>query len=444
MGTAKPFNNLNICKPRPLKLSCGGFFVYNEVNPSVALILLTMPVSHMANALGGPHLKQRIASTIDTHAEAWIELSRFIGENPELGHEEWLASARLKEELQAHGFSIQSPVLDLPTAFIATYESGKPGPVAAFLCEYDALPELGHACGHHLICTMGLAAAVGLKQVIDEIGGTIRVYGTPAEETKGAKVPMSEAGLFDDVDFALMAHPFYTYEKSGHSLAMDAIQFEYFGKAAHAAASPYEGINALDAVLLLFQSINQLRQQLQSHVRIHGIITEGGKAANIIPDYAVAQFYIRSANRPYTDETVQKVLRCAEGAALQTGCTLRTSNYEYSYDDLNTNAHLSDLFTQNLLALGVKEAEIQVGKDHGSVDLGNVSKRCPTIHPYVKVTDEKLLLHTKEFRDLAMTDRAFEGMLLGAKALAHTAYDAIVNPNLLSKIKEEFARTRPS
>ncbi|MCR8631759.1 M20 family metallopeptidase [Paenibacillus radicis (ex Xue et al. 2023)] len=385
-------------------------------------------------------MKQRIATTIDEHTEALVGLSRFIGENPELGHEEWLASARLKEELTSHGFSIQSPVLDLPTAFIATYESAKPGPVAAFLCEYDALPELGHACGHHLICTMGLAAAIGLKSVIDEIGGTIRVYGTPAEETKGAKVPMSAAGLFDDVDFALMAHPFYAYEKSGQSLAMDAIQFEFFGKAAHAAASPYEGVNALDAVLLLFQSINHLRQQLQSHVRIHGIITEGGTAANIIPDYAVAQFYIRSANRPYTDETVQKVLRCAEGAALQTGCTVKTSNYEYSYDELISNEHLSDQFTRNLLVMGVKEDEIQIGKDHGSLDLGNVSRRCPTIHPYIKVTDEKHLLHTKEFRDFAMTDRAFKGMLLGAKVLANTAYDVIVNPNLLSAIKDEFTQ----
>jgi amidohydrolase len=385
-------------------------------------------------------LKQNIASTIDEHKDEFVRLSRFIGENPELGHEEWLASARLMDKLKEHGFQLQNPVLDLPTAFIASYESAKPGPVAAFICEYDALPELGHACGHQLICTMGLAAAVGLKSVIDEIGGTIRVYGTPAEETKGAKVPMAAAGLFDDVDFVLMAHPFYTYEKSGQSLAMDAVQFEYFGKAAHAAASPYEGINALDAVLLLFQSINHLRQQLQSHVRIHGIITEGGKAANIIPDYAVAQFYIRSSNRPYTDETVRKVLRCAEGAALQTGCTLKISNYEYSYDELISNEVLSGLFTRNLLESGIREDEIQIGKDHGSVDLGNVSRRCPTIHPYIKVTDEKHLLHTKEFRDLAMEERAFEGMLLGAKVLANTAYDVIVNPNLLNDMKVEFRK----
>ncbi|MCS7464673.1 M20 family metallopeptidase [Paenibacillus doosanensis] len=387
------------------------------------------------------NMKSTIDTAIDQHARRFIEISRFIGENPELGHEEWQASRRLMDELLHHGFDVQCPVLGLPTAFIGTYRSAKPGPVVAFLCEYDALPELGHACGHHIIGTMGVAAAVGLKAVIDELGGTIRVYGTPAEETKGAKVPMSAEGLFDDVDFALMAHPYYTYEKSGESLAMDAVQFEYFGKAAHAAASPYEGVNALDAVLLLFQSVNALRQQVQSHVRIHGIITEGGKAANIIPDYAAAQFYIRSGNRLYTDEVVQKVLRCAEGAALQTGCTLKTSNYEFSYDELITNNTLSDLFTRNLVSMGVREEEIQVGKDHGSVDLGNVSRHCPTIHPYIQVIDEKHLLHTKEFRDLAMLDRAFEGMLLGAKALAHTACDAVSDPAVLKAIRDEFAKS---
>ncbi|PUA38462.1 amidohydrolase [Paenibacillus elgii] len=386
-------------------------------------------------------MKQQIASTIDLHAPSFTEISSFIGENPELGHEEWKASARLVEALKEHGFTVQAPYAGLPTAFLGTYATSKPGPTVAFLCEYDALPELGHACGHHLICVMGLAAAVGLKAVIDQLGGTIRVYGTPAEETKGGKVDMAAAGLFDDVDIALMAHPYYAYEKSGSSLAMDALQFEFFGKAAHAAASPYEGINALDAVLLLFQSIGALRQQLRSHARIHGIITEGGKAPNIIPDYAAAQFYVRSANRPYTDETVQKVIRCAEGAALQTGCTVKWSNYEYSYDELITNTPLSDTFTRNLVGLGIREDEIEYGKDHGSLDLGNVSRHCPSIHPYVKVVDEKHLLHTKEFRDLAMQPRAFEGMLLGAKALAYTAYDVLADPALLQSIRDEFERS---
>ncbi|WP_248925733.1 M20 family metallopeptidase [Paenibacillus hamazuiensis] len=383
-------------------------------------------------------MKQRIYDTVQRFAGRFKEISQFIWKNPELGHEEFLASEKLAAELSFHGFQVEKPVLGLATAFLGTYRAQKPGPTVAFLCEYDALPELGHACGHHIIGTMSVAAAIALKSVIDEIGGTIRVYGTPAEETKGAKVTMAEAGLFDDVDVALMAHPYHTFERSGQTLAMDALQFEFFGKAAHAAASPHEGVNALDAVLMLFNSISVLRQQLQSHVRIHGIIAEGGKAPNIIPDYTVAQFYIRSANRPYTDEVVQKVIRCAEGAALQTGCAFKWSNYEFSYDELITNETLSSLFTRNLGLLGIDENAVEYGKDHGSLDLGNVSRRCPAIHPYIQVIDEKHLLHTAEFRDLAMTDRAMDGMLLGAKALAATAYDVIVNPDALRSVRQEF------
>ncbi|MDF2926966.1 MAG: amidohydrolase [Paenibacillaceae bacterium] len=386
-------------------------------------------------------MKGRIFQTVDSHADIFKETALYIGRNPELGHEEFKASERLTGLLENFGFEVERGTLGITTAFIARYRSAKPGPVIAFLAEFDALPELGHACGHHLICSMSVAAAVGLKSVIDETGGEIRVYGTPAEETKGAKVPMSAAGLFDDVDAALMAHPYHTYEHSGQSLAMDAVQFEYFGKPAHAAANPAEGINALDGVLQLFNSINALRQQLESHVRIHGIITEGGVAANIIPEYAAAQFYIRSANRPYTDQTVIKVRKCAEGAALQTGCRLVISNYEFSYDELATNEILSSVYTDNLTALGISGESIGTGKDHGSVDLGNVSRRCPAIHPYLKVIEEKHLLHTAEFRDLAMTDRALAGMLFGAKVLAATAWDVLAIPGLKERIREEFNRT---
>ncbi|KRE47517.1 M20 family metallopeptidase [Paenibacillus sp. Soil724D2] len=387
-------------------------------------------------------MKTTITQTIESHADRFKAISCFIGANPELGHEEFQASDRLTEELAYHGFHVERGVLDIATSFIATYDSGKAGPVVAFLAEYDALPDLGHACGHHLICMMSIGAAIGLKSVIDETGGSIRVYGTPAEETKGAKVPMAAAGLFKDVDIALMAHPYYTYEKSGESLAMDAIQYEFFGRSAHAAAQPYEGVNALDAVLQLFNSINALRQQTKSDARIHGIISEGGKAPNIIPDYAVAQFYVRSASRTYTNELVQKVLHCAEGAALQTGCTLKTSFYEYSYDELRTNETLSAVFTDQLLTMGIDPKEIEVGKDHGSLDLGNVSTQCPTIHPFVKVVDERHMLHTKEFRDLALQEPALNAMIFTAKLLAFTAYEVLTSPELLSKIKTEFAAAK--
>jgi amidohydrolase len=388
--------------------------------------------------------KQQVYNHISRIAPRIQEIARQIGNRPELGHQEFFASQLLIDELTAAGFSIIRNVLDLPTAFIAEYKSTKSGPIIAYLCEYDALPGVGHACGHHLICTMSMAAAIGLKSVIDSIGGTIRVYGTPAEETSGAKVPMAAAGLFDDVDIALMAHPYSRYEASGASLAMDAIQYEYVGKPAHAAASPHEGINALDAVLMLFNATNALRQQIRSDARIHGIITDGGKAPNIIPDFACAKFYIRSADRSYTNELTFRMQACAEGAAMQTGCTLSVIPYEYSYDELRTNEALSSVFNQNLTELGVAEQEIEHGKDNGSVDLGNVSLRCPAIHPYVKVMDENHQLHTTEFRDLAMTDRAMELMLIGAQTLAGTGYDICSHPHLLAGIQHEFQQLQNS
>lgn len=385
-------------------------------------------------------IKQTILNTVTAYSARLQEIAAYIGAHPELGHEEKLAADLLTSELQSLGYKVERGTLGLHTAFIAEYRSSLPGPIVGLLAEYDALPELGHACGHHLICTMALGAAAGLLAIVDQTGGTIRVYGTPAEETKGAKIDMSAAGLFDDCDIALMAHPYYSYERSGASLAMDALQFEYHGKAAHAAANPESGINALDAVILLFNSINALRQQTKDDARIHGIISSGGQAPNIIPDYAAAQFYVRSASRAYTDELSRKVTACAEAAGIATGCKLTVSNYEYSYDELRTNEALSDAFTANLIASGIPAEEIRACNDHGSLDLGNVSLRCPVIHPYIKVVNEPYQLHTIEFRDAAQTQMAYDSMVFGATMLAYTACDVLTDKQLLKRIKEEFAK----
>ncbi|WP_409300946.1 M20 family metallopeptidase [Peribacillus sp. SCS-155] len=388
-------------------------------------------------------MKQSIIDGIENHRQEFYDISIYIGENPELGHEEFKASAILAETLKKHGFSVEMGTCGLQTAFTATYDSGKEGPTIGFMAEYDALPEVGHACGHNLIGTMGIAAGIGLSKVISETGGKVIVFGTPAEETKGGKVTMAEEGIFNDVDVVLMVHPLDSYMKSGTSLAMDAIQFEFFGKASHAAASPHLGINALDAVLQTFNSINALRQHITSDARIHGIITEGGKAANVVPDYAVAQFYVRAAKREYVNELVGKVKCCAEGAALQTGATMKSSFYEFSYDDMVTNAALSDAFTKELIALGVDENEIQTQRDgSGSLDMGNVSQVVPAIHPYVKITNEAYACHTYEFRDASMSEQGREAMILGAKAMALTGYEVLTNPGLLAQIKDEFKRQK--
>ncbi|EFV76836.1 M20 family metallopeptidase [Cytobacillus pseudoceanisediminis] len=383
--------------------------------------------------------KNLIIKHIDELQDDFNRISTYIGENPELGHEEYKACKVLTEELEKHGFSVEIGICGLPTAFTGTYDSGKEGPVIGYMSEYDALPEVGHACGHNLIGTMGIAAGIGLSKVIHETGGKVIVFGTPAEETKGGKVTMAEAGIFDVLDAAIMVHPLDNFVKSGTSLAMDAIQFEFFGKSAHAAASPHLGINALDAVLQTFNSINALRQHIKPDARIHGIITEGGKAANVVPDYAVAQFYVRASKREYVNELVEKVKKCAEGAALQTGAEMKWSFYEFSYDDMVTNSPLSEAFNKELLSLGVNEEEILEQKNgSGSLDMGNVSQAAPSIHPYIKICNEAYACHTHEFREAAMSEQAKEAMILGAKAMALTGYEVLTNQELLKQIKEEF------
>lgn len=387
-------------------------------------------------------MKDLIMKAIEASRRDFYRISQYIGENPELGHEEYKASAILSEELRKHGFQVAMGTAGLATAFEAVFDSGKPGPSIAFMAEYDALPELGHACGHNLIGTMAVAAAIGLSKVLPECGGKINVYGTPAEETRGGKVTMAEQGIFNHLDAAMMVHPYAQYERSGGSLAMDAIQFEFFGKSAHASASPHKGINALDAVIQTFNAINALRQHVTPDVRIHGIISEGGKAANIVPDYAVAQFYVRAATREYVNELTEKVKACAQAAALATGARLEWSFYEFSYDEMRTNESLSDIFTANLVDLGVDPAEIHGRGDSGSLDMGNVSRVVPSIHPYIKICDEPYACHTPEFREAAMSDQGREGMILGAMTMALTAYDLITKPELLAKVKQEFELDR--
>lgn len=386
-------------------------------------------------------MKQIITDFLDSHKNDFYEICTYIGENPELGHEEFKSAKVLSDKLSEQGFNVEMGICDLPTAFEAVYDSGKPGPTIGFMCEYDALPEIGHACGHNLIGTMGIAAGITTSRVLQETGGKVIVYGTPAEETKGGKVTMAEQGIFDKLDAAMMVHPLHSYVKSGSSLAMDAVQFEFFGKPAHAAANPEKGINALDAVIQTFNGINALRQHVTSDTRIHGIIPEGGKAANVVPDYAVAQFYVRAKTRSYVNELVEKVKSIAEGAALMTGATMKMSNYELSYDNMVTNETLSDIFTEQLISLGVDSGEIDENRDgSGSLDMGNVSLVVPSIHPYIKICNELYSCHTTEFRDAALSEQGKEAMILGAKAMATTAYELLTKQDLLVKIKEEFEK----
>lgn len=387
-------------------------------------------------------MKDKINQEIEQLRQQLSNISQFIGENPELGHEEWQASKLLSETLAQYGFQVEMGTSGLATAFEAVFDSGTTGPSIGFMAEYDALPEIGHACGHNLIGTMAIAAAIGLSKVMDKVGGKLYVYGTPAEETRGGKVTMADDGVLNHLDVAMMVHPLFRHKKSGSSLAMDAIQFEFFGKPAHAASSPHEGINALDAVIQTFNGINALRQHVTPDVRIHGIIPEGGKAANIVPEYAVAQFYVRAEQRNSLNEVVDKVKACAQGAAQITGARLETSYYEFSYDDMITNEALSSTFSNNLIELGIKPEEIHEQGCGGSLDMGNVSQIIPSIHPYIKICEQTYHCHTNEFRAAAMSEQGFEGMMLGAKSMAYTALDVLTNSELLQTIKAEFQASK--
>jgi amidohydrolase len=386
---------------------------------------------------GALNMKNQLKTHLETIQNRLWEISDHLYHHPELGDQEYESMERLVEFLQEHQFTVEKGIVDRATAFKAVYDSKKEGPTIAYLSEYDALPGVGHGCGHNLIGTMSAGAGVLLSKVIDEIGGRVVVLGTPAEETNGAKVPMAEQGIFDDIDAAMILHPADESYESGNSLAMDAIQFDYRGQTSHAAASPEKGINALDAVLQLFNGINALRQHVTSDVRIHGIIKEGGVAANIVPDKAVAQFYVRAKDRSYLNEVVEKVKNIAQGAALMTGAELHISNYELSYDNMMTNQTLSQLFTNNLLATGVKEVK-KARQTYGSIDMGNVSQVVPAIHPYIGLDSPGLIAHTKEFADLTITENSHMILSKGALALASTGYDLITNQDDLEKMKHEF------
>ncbi|WP_117169905.1 M20 family metallopeptidase [Paraliobacillus sediminis] len=382
-------------------------------------------------------MKNKLETNLDAFKDKLIEMSDYLYHHPELGSQEYQSMKLLVEFLQSHNFEVETGLVDRETSFKAVYDSNKPGPTIAFMSEYDALPGVGHGCGHNMIATMGVGAGVTLSKVINETGGKVVVLGTPAEETNGAKVPMTNEGIFDDVDIAMMVHPGDVSSKSGHSLAMDAIQFSYYGKTSHAAAAPEKGINALDSVIQLFNGINALRQHVRSDVRIHGVITEGGVAANVVPDKATAQFYVRAKDRAYLNEVVEKVKNIAEGAASMTGATVEISNYELSYDDMHTNETLSALFTENLYAAGETKVN-PANASYGSIDMGNVSQVVPAIHPYIGFDHPGLIAHTTEFADKTITEKGHTVIVRGALALAMTGYDIVADEMLLEKINKEF------
>ena len=377
-------------------------------------------------------MKSRIYNEGQLIKERLADISDYIYNNPELGNEEYKAVEALTTFLKEHDFKVEASIAGMDTAFKATFDSGKPGMTIGYLCEYDALPKIGHGCGHNMIGVMSAGAGVVLSKVLHEIGGKVIVYGTPAEETNGGKVILAEAGVFDELDAAMIVHPDGETRASGSSSALYPIRFIYKGKTAHAASCPEKGINALNSVIQLFNGIDALRQHVTPDVRMHGIITKGGVAANIVPDEAIADFYFRASTKERVTEVVEKVKKIAEGAALMTGATLEMERYELPYDDLNTNETLSEMFNNNLRELGI--TDINPGKaTGGSSDIGNVSHVAPTIHPYIGITDCPIVGHSVEMANATTTSKAHDRLLIAALAMAYTGHDVIVRNESLRK-----------
>lgn len=383
-------------------------------------------------------MKNKVMALVDEIAPELNELSLEIFNNPELGYEEYKACKLHTDILRKYGFTVEKNFSGVETGFKAVYKGEKDGITVAYMAEYDALPGIGHGCGHNLLGSVSTGAGIVLKQIIDEIGGTVIVFGTPAEETSGAKVTYVENHEFDDVNIAMMAHPGSDYTKSGTSLALEPIQFEFFGKTAHAAAAPEKGINALDAAIQTFNSVNALREHMKSDSRVHGVIIEGGKAANIVPDYAKVQYYVRSTSKTYNLELLEKVKNCAQGAALATGAKLKITKFEFTYDNMVTNQILSSIFNDKIYEVaGIVMNE--PSKNTGSIDAGQVSQVCPTIHPYFDITNDKsIAAHTRELANSTLTDYAKQQMKNTIAALVLTAAEIIQNPDLYKKIKYEF------
>lgn len=368
-------------------------------------------------------MKELLNKEVENLRNELIEISEYMYHNPELGNEEFKSVQKLTSLLEEHNFTVEKEFLGLKTAFRAVYDSNKPGLTVGYLCEYDALPEIGHGCGHNMIGTMSAGAGVILSKILDEVGGRIIVYGTPAEETDGAKVIFAEEGVFEELDAAMILHPSNATSKSGTSMALYPLQFTYKGKTAHAASCPQEGINALNSVIQLFNGIDALRQHVTPDVRMHGIITNGGVAANIVPDEAVAQFYFRAAKKETVTELLEKVKAIAEGAALMTGAKLEMERFELPYDNLVTHENLSNAFTENLKELGI--TEFATDKIFGSSDIGNVSHIVPTIHPNIGICDRSVISHSREMADATVTKLGHERLITGTLALAYTGYDVL-------------------
>ena len=378
---------------------------------------ITEPVS-----VGAMSLKDRATTAYEAVEAELRDISRWMYENPELGYEEFESSRRLSSFLDKNGFEVDHPAYDLPTAFEARV--GSAGPRVVICAEYDALPQVGHACGHNVIATSSLGAAIGLAGLADELGIRLTVLGTPAEEGGGGKIDLIEAGAFQDAAAAMLIHPSPRNLADPRLLAAQGITVTFEGRTAHAAATPQMGINALDAFVQAYNNIATLRQQFLPSDRVHGVIHEGGGAPNVIPDRTVSQWIVRAATADRFEELRARILACFEAAATATGCTLEIAYEGDPYIDLVSDPTMTAIFAANSVALGREmptyaESKIET---YASSDMGNVSHIVPSLHPSVKIETDAVN-HQPEFAAATITPSGEQAMRDGAITMAHTVID---------------------
>lgn len=395
-------------------------------------------------------LSETTSQAIEGARSELVEVSLDIHAHPELNYEEQYAAALLSGTLEKHGFQVERGVGGVETAFTATLPGGGgDGPTVAILAEYDALPDIGHGCGHNLIAMAAIGAGLGLQANLDKLPGNIMVIGTPAEEGGGGKIRMLDGGVFKGVDAVLSSHPSSNRTViptdiplgESWSLAMVGYRYIFHGKAAHAAAVPHEGINALNGVIHLFSGIDSLRQHLREDTRIHGVITDGGRAPNVVPEYAAANFMLRCRDRDYlSDVIVGRVLAVAEGAAAMTGCRLEVQDYYPFYENVRPNAVIADLLLNNAGMSGLKLDEPFSGRQGSaaSTDFGNVSQALPSYELRYAVSEQPVASHSREMTETATTGYALDAAINVAKTMTLTACDLLLDPSLLAAAKSDF------
>lgn len=384
-------------------------------------------------------LKSKVIVELEAMQERLITISDTIHNNPEIGYQEVQTSQLLISELQKQGFEITQGIAGLQSAFKAELSCQSQGSHIAFLAEMDALPGLGHACGHNLIGTASVGAAIALSKVLPKMKGTVVVFGTPAEEAAvdnaGGKVKLLPE--LRSMDAAMLVHPSSQTRVVLPNICREALKIKFFGKAAHAGSSPHLGVNALDAAVNTFNLVNALRQHVKSDVRIHAIITHGGESPNIVPSYAALKMYVRASRLQYLEEVLEKVKQCAYGAATGTGAQVEIEQYAERYLNMVSNPTLAKLFSGNWRALGV---EITSGskRSYGSTDMGNVSQVIPALHPYIAIASPDIAGHSTDFQKAAGSAAGHRGLLVAAKGLAMTAIDLFTVPRHIQQMKKDF------